>query len=46
MDNSLQETENLSSSKRLLLLVKQLRSKVEEFKKTEKEPIAATTLKT
>ncbi|MDJ0517580.1 MAG: type I polyketide synthase [Trichodesmium sp. MO_231.B1] len=40
MDNSLQETENLSSSKRLLLLVKQLRSKVEEFKKTEKEPIA------
>ncbi|MGD1807095.1 type I polyketide synthase [Dapis sp. BLCC M126] len=40
MDNYLQERENLSSSKRLLLLVKQLRSKVEEFKKTEKEPIA------
>ncbi len=40
MDNSLQETGNLSSSKRLLLLVKQLRSKVEEFKKTQKEAIA------
>ncbi|MGD1704677.1 type I polyketide synthase [Dapis sp. BLCC M229] len=40
MDNLSQETQNLSSSKRLLLLVKQLRSKLEEFKKTEKEPIA------
>ncbi|NEP44257.1 MAG: hypothetical protein F6K35_35560, partial [Okeania sp. SIO2H7] len=40
MDNLSKETQDLSSSKRLLLLVKQLRSKVEEFKNTEKEPIA------
>ncbi|NES77484.1 MULTISPECIES: type I polyketide synthase [unclassified Okeania] len=40
MDNLSEETQNLSSSKRLLLLVKQLRAKVEEFKKVEKEPIA------
>jgi len=39
-NNSSQENQDLPSSKRLLLLVKQLKSKVEEFKKAEKEPIA------
>jgi len=40
MNDYLQKTENLSTSTRLLLLVKQLRSKIEDFKKTKKEPIA------